>query len=1672
MRDRRLSCELLEARTLLAFSINDTPSTVAFNADNLSNSLILRVAGDRIEYNSNGLGFVPLAVARTNTITSFVVQGGAGADTFDASQLYASIEPLKHFAQGIIINGGSGNDTLIGSDLNDTLNGGTGQDSLFGGKGDDQLLAIDWEKDTLDGGLGNDSASFESVDSGPVNCEVWNPFTPAADNAKQKVKVMVLNYDPLIPAQGNRPLHEVFNWTDPAVIMAAYEEAFERTSGGFIDLEISQWRNLNAIPKKTDGFAYGADEYYNLWKSAGPWHTPDGVDYPKLLAENRVPELVDAGVVDEVWLFGAPHFGYWESAMAGPGAYFVNGGTYPEVPSSRAFVVHGGNYERFVDVLMHGTGHRTEATMQHFYGGWNLANPVTNWDKFSANAQQSNGLAGIGTAHYPANGQSDYDYANARIVQSNADDFLDYPNLDNITRPVNRESWGMLGGTEFYDGSDYQQDYFQWFYTRFPRGAGFNADGRANNWWKYVYDFNNYTVDGKALPLRVHETKAYDLLNLSGTTYTFTVAYAGATPIDIGTIDDFDVKVTGPLGQVLPAKLTAISDPTNGTYRVATYQFQAPGGAWDSSDMGRYAIALQSNQIKNTLGETISSQQLASFLVRDEKKSPLDNDAKTSLLLRLDSSLVGVNGEAPLSSNGVSYSDGVINQRAIFAPGGSATFPVQDNLSSTSGTVEFWIRPDWNASDTGPNDHRWFLTAGNFPNNFLNVYYDSWDDSVRLGLFGDNPNTSTVETDYGTMVSSGTVTWRANEWHHVGATWDSSLHEMAISVDGRRIGYRTDAATLSAFSTTSFKFGGENGQTGGNGFDEVRISTLARSAPEIASDYSQGLEFIQLSSLEPTVAIAVGDRKRLDFFAESSLGIQRDVSRQVLVTTNNSTILAIDSDGSFRGLASGSTTVEVKLGALSISIPVTVTDNNRPTVSSFIAGNVGVDGGTSHSFDITYSDNTSLNPNAFNNSDVLVQGPNGYGRFAQFVSTLCNANSSVCKATYRLTPPGGNWDQGDDGTYRLQLVDWQIKDSQIQFAASISIGQFDVNIQPALSFKSGILTINGSPQSDMITINSANGKLQHNLQLGGNLVSQWDMDSQRPDEQIFLLSDTLKVFINGGDGNDSLSTQGLPMISVLNGGTGDDVLIGGSANDTIKGDTGKDTLIGGAGNDLYLFDTDLALGSDTIEETEGGIDTLDFSSTTTRAIAVDLSSSATQVVNMGLSLKLNSNSSIENVVGGYLGDQLKGNALANTLTGGHGDDTLNGQGGNDTYSFDSDLALGSDVIVESAGGIDTLDFGKTTTRSVSVDLSLPVAQVVNAGLTLTLGSGTTMENITGGSLDDILKGNSLSNAIVGGLGNDTMIGRGNADTYIFDTDLALGSDSVDESGGGSDTLDFGQTTTRAVTVNLGVSTTQVINAGLSLAIGATNTIENVIGGSRNDIITGNTLNNTFTGGPGNDKLTGGLGNDVYLFDTDLSLGTDSLDESAGGIDTLDFSMTTTRSVELDMAVLNFQKVNDGLSLILGGTSRFEIAIGGSQADTLQGNDFANVIVGGPGNDIINGRGSNDVLIGGTEADIMNGGAGDDLLIGGTTSYDTNVSSLLIIRTTWSSSTDSYTTRVDKLRTGVGAVKLQAALPSATVFNDGAAIDSMVGSTERDWFFASLVDLLGDIGADEFKDLLS
>jgi hypothetical protein len=302
-------------------------------------------------------------------------------------------------------------------------------------------------------------------------------------------RAILISFDPIMEDHSNRRLHEVFGWSDALPLTDEYILDLLHSSHGLLDVVLTQAINVDVHPIKLDGFRYDDSSYYTAWTTR-TFHDPDNVDYRAVARDYDLARKVDYGIVDEVFMHGAPAFGYWESTMAGRGGYWCNSGPVARVPSSKIFIMMGFNYERGVAEMLHSNGHRSESILSETFGGWDITKSRTDWERFTHNTFQS-GDAACGSIHYPPNGEADYDYANPRTVMSTANDWLNnFPNLTGASSPVDRESWG---------GPDYHRTFMNWWYEHLPHVDGMNNhDGliRLNNWWPYLFDLNSYEESG------------------------------------------------------------------------------------------------------------------------------------------------------------------------------------------------------------------------------------------------------------------------------------------------------------------------------------------------------------------------------------------------------------------------------------------------------------------------------------------------------------------------------------------------------------------------------------------------------------------------------------------------------------------------------------------------------------------------------------------------------------------------------------------------------------------------------------------------------------------------------------------------------------------------------------------------------------------------------------------------------------------------------------------------------------------------------------------------------------------------------------------------------------------------------------------------------------------------
>ena len=244
-------------------------------------------------------------------------------------------------------------------------------------------------------------------------------------------------------------------------------------------------------------------------------------------------------------------------------------------------------------------------------------------------------------------------------------------------------------------------------------------------------------------------------------------------------------------------------------------------------------------------------------------------------------------------------------------------------------------------------------------------------------------------------------------------------------------------------------------------------------------------------------------------------------------------------------------------------------------------------------------------------------------------------------------------------------------------------------------------------------------------------------------------------------------------MAIITGTNGNDILFGTFDNDTINGGLGADTMDGGDGNDTYFVDNVGDIVKEVFDDAPGGTADTVLASVSYSLAPGTFGNQGYGIENLTLTGFGNINAtgnSKNNILTGNIRNNVLNGGLGNdTINGGLGNDTLDGGVGNDTYLFDTDLVLGSDLLID-ASGIDTLNFAATTTKTINLNLGSTVAQTVTAGnLTLTLASATAFENVIGGSLNDNIVGNTLNNSLTGGLGKDSLTGSTGLDTLNYNS---------------------------------------------------------------------------------------------------------------------------------------------------------------------------------------------------------------------------------------------------------------------------------------------------------------
>jgi hypothetical protein len=293
-------------------------------------------------------------------------------------------------------------------------------------------------------------------------------------------KVYLLVYDPLL--SNGQHLSEYTGWNSYESLVQGIIDFYQSTSQGQIQYSIAYKALVtDEWPVKIDGFRYTEETYLAVLQNQAPAHDPDTVDYDAIL-DNPALDLcgkLNRGEIDELWMYGAPWFGFYESRLVGPDAYMFNS---PPVSGTHGcdhlLPIMGLSYERGLSEAIESFGHRTEATMAQAYGGWQENRTAHNWDRFGLVKAQSPdySYSGCGSVHYPPNATQEYEYDHVAPILSNCEDFRNYPALSDplvVAQPVSCTAWNCNS-----------LDYFRYWYGHLPSVSGCTA-AVNNNWWHY-----------------------------------------------------------------------------------------------------------------------------------------------------------------------------------------------------------------------------------------------------------------------------------------------------------------------------------------------------------------------------------------------------------------------------------------------------------------------------------------------------------------------------------------------------------------------------------------------------------------------------------------------------------------------------------------------------------------------------------------------------------------------------------------------------------------------------------------------------------------------------------------------------------------------------------------------------------------------------------------------------------------------------------------------------------------------------------------------------------------------------------------------------------------------------------------------------------------------------------
>jgi Ca2+-binding RTX toxin-like protein len=534
----------------------------------------------------------------------------------------------------------------------------------------------------------------------------------------------------------------------------------------------------------------------------------------------------------------------------------------------------------------------------------------------------------------------------------------------------------------------------------------------------------------------------------------------------------------------------------------------------------------------------------------------------------------------------------------------------------------------------------------------------------------------------------------------------------------------------------------------------------------------------------------------------------------------------------------------------------------------------------------------------------------------------------------------------------------------------------------------------GGNDSDTVQVNGGNGTEQFTTTANGVRV-RFDRLDPAPFSIDMGTDEKLVLNANGGDDGFSATGNLAALIGIaVDGGTGNDKILGSNGVDTLSGGDGDDFVDGQQGNDVAFlgagddtFQWDPGDGNDTVEG-QDGTDKMLFNGANVGE-KIDVSANGNRVRFTrdvaNITMDLNDVEGIDfKALGGA--DTVTVNDVTGTdltkvdtdlgAVGGVGDGVadnviVNGTNGNDTIQLAgagasaSVVGLAAQVNIANAEGANDALVVKTLAGDDNVNAGALAAGVIK----LTIDGATGNDALVGSQGADTVVGGDGDDLVLGGRGDDVVqMGAGN-DTFQWNPGDA--NDTLEGQEGADSMLFFGANVSENIDVAANGARVRFSRnvANVVMDVGGIESIDfRALGGADNVVV--GELTGTEVTAVGLD-MRGPAGGGDGAEDTITVNGTQNADQlGAAG----DAAGITISGLPRMVKILGQEQSNDRLTLNgLGGDDSLNAA--SLKADAIQ-----LTLNGGLGADSLFGSEGNDLVIGADGNDVGLLGAGDDRFV--------------------------------------------------------------------------------------------